>query len=109
MPQKMVLGSVAVVIVFATALSIGWAKNRSDINLLTHRLATTQVVLAETQSQVASAQAQLTSQGTDVMSIRTTVVLQGQHLEQLRASVNHLCNVAAGNPVEVSPLGYTLC
>jgi hypothetical protein len=103
-------GVVAVVLTIILAIAVGasWVSTRQQLDTLTHRLAVSQATLADTERALVITDSQMRDQLTVAQA---GITEHSTRLAMLRATVNHLCNRVAGNPVDVSPLSgqYLVC
>lgn len=100
--------SLLATIILAIALAIGWISAQQQLNTLSHRLAVTQAAAATAESALMSVESQTIGQ---TAALQATVTDHSTKLGLLRSTVNHLCDRAAGSPVDVSPLPglYLVC
>jgi hypothetical protein len=85
-----------------------WALTPQCLDTLTHRLAVSQATLADTERALVITDSQMRDQLTVAQA---GITEHSSRLAMLRATVNHLCNRVADNPVDVSPLSgqYLVC
>jgi hypothetical protein len=103
-------GIVALVVAISLAIAVAasWVNTRQQLDTLSHRLAATQATLADTERALVVSDSQM---GGQLTAAQAAITEHSNRLGMLRATVNHLCNRVAGNPVDVSPLSgqYLVC